>query len=151
MSFDLKNFTVAVQNEFERERAELLCGVLSKACGISLDTEPYDPAKKQISLSLCDFAFSLAPAEYGWRTEGNTLFISCGAFVGFDTVANRFASERDLSDKLFVAEGRYFDPKPHTIPMLNAQSNARIEKILNTKNTDINAIDGVRRVRVIKF
>ena len=132
---DLKNLTVAATSD---NSAKHLQGIIAELAGIQLDILPFDKEKRQILISHKD----CAPAEYGWKTDKNTIILLCGAFVDLRTAAEKLLMSDVSSDCLFTAEGRYFEPLEHTTDALDSQSSSRIRAVLETENTDLSRVSG---------
>lgn len=137
----LSSYTIGVKDKNQEKNAAILQSTISESFAITLDIETLNESKRQL-VPTDAYSLSLAPAQYGWKTNGNHIEIANGAFIGFDMVAREFAEQNTLCDKIVTASERYFEPKEHTIASLDATSDYMIKRVLATENTDISNIKG---------
>ena len=138
----ISGYSIAIKNNGEKERAEMLSQIVRSRLGIDIPTEKYDKDKMQIIVFDSDFELSLSAPQYGFCVRKDKIILGVGAFVNFETVCDAFVLSEKAEDKIFTATEKYFAPQKHTLKALDAKSDEMIKKVLSTENTDISGIDG---------
>ena len=79
----LSSYTIGIKDENQNKNATILQGVINEKLSLTLDIEPLDESKRQL-VPTDAYSLSLAPAQYGWRANGEHIEIANGAFIEFE-------------------------------------------------------------------